>query len=111
MDFFSEIYDQLKSGDIKNKEDLEYIKIKLSKKYGLDFIPSDTEILNSFTFDENIKRILRRKPTRTISGVAVVAAMTSPARCPHGKCIFCPGGVDNNSPQSYTGFEPAALRG
>ena len=48
---------------------------------------------------------------RTLSGVAVVAVMTSPAPCPHGKCIFCPGGVDNNSPQSYTGREPAALRG
>jgi len=37
--------------------------------------------------------------------------MTSPEACPHGKCLFCPGGVDNNSPQSYTGFEPSALRG
>jgi elongator complex protein 3 len=47
---------------------------------------------------------------RTISGVAIVAVMTSPESCPHGKCIPCPGGPDYNSPQSYTGYEPAAMR-
>ncbi len=111
MDFFTEMQDYLKSGKIKSKDELEYVKIKLSKKYNLDYVPGDVEILNSSDFDDSIRRMLTKKPTRTISGVAVVAAMTSPERCPHGKCIFCPGGVENNSPQSYTGFEPAALRG
>ncbi|MGP8075514.1 MAG: tRNA uridine(34) 5-carboxymethylaminomethyl modification radical SAM/GNAT enzyme Elp3 [Thermoplasmata archaeon] len=54
---------------------------------------------------------VRRKPSRTLSGVAIVAVMTAPARCPHGRCTYCPGGVDNGSPQSYTGEEPSALRG
>ncbi len=54
-------------------------------------------------------RILR-KPTRTLSGVAVVAVMTAPAPCPHGRCTYCPGGLPNRSPQSYTGEEPSALR-
>ena len=52
-----------------------------------------------------------RKPTRTLSGVAIVAVMTSPARCPHGRCTYCPGGVELGTPQSYTGEEPSALRG
>jgi elongator complex protein 3 len=52
-----------------------------------------------------------RRPTRTQSGIAVVAVMTSPARCPHGRCTYCPGGVEARSPQSYTGEEPSALRG
>lgn len=52
-----------------------------------------------------------RKPTRSLSGVTVVAVMTSPARCPHGRCTYCPGGVEFGSPQSYTGEEPSALRG
>lgn len=52
-----------------------------------------------------------RKPSRTLSGVAIVAVMTAPARCPHGRCTYCPGGVENGSPQSYTGEEPSALRG
>jgi len=52
----------------------------------------------------------RIKPTRSASGVAVVAAMSSPAACPHGKCTFCPGGPDVGVPQSYTGFEPSTMR-
>ncbi len=55
--------------------------------------------------------VVARKPTRSLSGVAVVAVMTAPARCPHGRCTYCPGGVENRSPQSYTGQEPSALRG
>lgn len=52
-----------------------------------------------------------RKPTRTLSGVAVVAVMTAPAACPHGRCTYCPGGLAAGTPQSYTGEEPSALRG
>jgi elongator complex protein 3 len=52
-----------------------------------------------------------RKPTRSLSGVAVVAVMTAPARCPHGRCTYCPGGLESRSPQSYTGEEPSAMRG
>ena len=50
---------------------------------------------------------------RSQSGVSVVAVMTKPTRCPHGKCIYCPGGVDSffgSVPQSYTGKEPATRR-
>jgi elongator complex protein 3 len=39
--------------------------------------------------------------------------MTSPHNCPHGKCLYCPGGPASefSSAQSYTGHEPAAARG
>jgi elongator complex protein 3 len=53
---------------------------------------------------------VRTKPARSASGVAVVAVMSSPAACPHGKCTFCPGGPDVGSPQSYSGFEPSTMR-
>ena len=54
---------------------------------------------------------IRRKQVRTLSGISVVALMTSPEYCPHGTCIYCPGGPKENTPQSYTGLEPAARRG
>lgn len=54
---------------------------------------------------------IRRRPTRTLSGVAIVAVMTAPAACPHGRCTYCPGGPTRRTPQSYTGEEPSALRG
>jgi elongator complex protein 3 len=54
--------------------------------------------------------VRKTKPVRTSSGVAIVAVMSSPAACPHGKCTFCPGGPEVGSPQSYTGFEPSTMR-
>ncbi|MGP6206747.1 tRNA uridine(34) 5-carboxymethylaminomethyl modification radical SAM/GNAT enzyme Elp3 [Cuniculiplasma sp. SKW3] len=111
MNIYEEISQRISSGEISNGDQLQKLKVQLSRKYGMDRVPSNSEILNSGYLDENAKDILRLKPTRTISGVAVVAAMTSPEMCPHGRCIFCPGGLENNSPQAYTGYEPSALRG
>lgn len=61
---------------------------------------------------------LRAKPVRTASGIAVVAVMSKPHRCPHiattgNICIYCPGGPDSDfeySTQSYTGYEPTSMR-
>ena len=33
--------------------------------------------------------------------------MPMPYDCPHGKCIYCPGGKEYNTPLSYIGTEPA----
>lgn len=49
----------------------------------------------------------KRKPTKTISGVAPVAVMLPPRACPHGACLYCP---SLNAPQSYTPESPAVLR-
>jgi len=76
-------------------------------------LPSNVDWIASLPASERARYdgSVRRKPSRTLSGVAVVAVMTAPARCPHGRCTYCPGGLENGSPQSYTGEEPSALRG
>lgn len=51
-----------------------------------------------------------KKVTRVLSGVATVAVMAKPYKCPHGKCIYCPGGLEYGTPQSYIGDEPALMR-
>jgi len=90
------------------------VKIDICRKYGLAAVPKNSALLAvaSLQDREILRKILLVKPTRTLSGVAPVAVMTSPAPCPHGKCLPCPGGPDHpfKSPQSYTGEEPAALR-
>ena len=48
-----------------------------------------------------------KKPTKTISGVAPLAVMLPPRKCPHGSCLYCP---SFNAPQSYTPESPAVLR-
>ncbi|MCX8204332.1 MAG: tRNA uridine(34) 5-carboxymethylaminomethyl modification radical SAM/GNAT enzyme Elp3 [Candidatus Nezhaarchaeota archaeon] len=50
-----------------------------------------------------------RKPVRAMSGVTVVAVMSKPWPCPHGKCLYCFGGPPY-TPQSYAGEEPALMR-
>jgi hypothetical protein len=65
-----------------------------------------------------LPRRLRAKPVRTASGIAVVAVMSKPHRCPHiattgNICVYCPGGPDSDfeySTQSYTGYEPTSMR-
>ncbi len=114
MPFHQDVVELILSKKIKSKDELHKTKIKLCKKYNLRTIPRDSEILAKLPTDrlENgaAQNLLRKKSTRTLSGVSIIAAMTSPEQCPHGKCIPCPGGPERNTPQSYTGYEPAAMR-
>jgi elongator complex protein 3 len=95
------------------KADLNRFKFQISRKYCLEGIPTNSELLGILTAEEREKLlpILRRKATRALSGVNVIAIMTKPHKCPHGRCAYCPGGPDEETPQSYTGHEPAAMRG
>ncbi len=112
MDFYEDIINQILSGEIRTKSEIHKAKVTLCKKYGMSHLPSDVDILKHASEDiyEDIEPFLRLKPVRTTSGVAVVAVMTSPSDCPHGKCLYCPGGKEFGTAQSYTGHEPAAMR-
>lgn len=57
--------------------------------------------------NERVRRWLRSKPVRTLSGVAPVTVLTKPFPCP-GECIFCPN--DIRMPKSYLADEPGAQR-
>ena len=98
------------------KEEFIQKKLALARSYGIKHIPSDIELLTYLTSEEfeQAKPLLLTKPVRTGSGVTVIAVMTKPLRCPHGKCTYCPGGPKSffgDVPQSYTGNEPATMRG
>ncbi len=53
------------------------------------------------------QKILRKRPIRTLSGIASVAVLTKPYPCP-GTCIYCP--TELGVPQSYLSNEPAVMR-
>lgn len=101
------------SAPTPSPEDVHREKLARAKEGRTGPLLSNVEWIRSLPPEEQRRfaRTIRRKPSRTLSGVAVVAVMTAPARCPHGRCTYCPGGVENASPQSYTGEEPSALRG
>ncbi len=90
------------------------LKGKFGKKYKYHKVIKNAQILHHATEDELrvINQLLKRRKTRTISGVSVIAIMTKPLPCP-GNCVYCPG--QDSQPnqkvaQSYTGHEPAAMR-
>ncbi len=52
-----------------------------------------------------------KKRVRTISGITIVSVMTKPHKCPKKEpCIYCPGGIRINMPQSYVPKSPVVLR-
>jgi elongator complex protein 3 len=104
--------------NIKRKK-VTNLKGKIAKKHDYNKVIKNATILKyadelELEKDEKklINKLLRRRSTRSISGVSVIAIMTKPVKCP-GECIYCPG--ESSQPgekvaQSYTGQEPAAMR-
>ena len=107
-EFYEELIIYIKENN-PSKDELAKQKIKLCKKHGQKQIPTDIQILLHANKDDALTLVT--KPTRTISGVAVVAIMSHPFKCPHGKCAMCPSNVESGVPMSYTGHEPATMRG
>jgi len=107
----AEVAAGLASGAIRDREDLQRVKLAASRRLSAS-APADADLAAALpaALRERHADWLRTKPMRSRSGVAVVAVMSSPAACPHGKCTFCPGGPDVGVPQSYTGFEPSTMR-
>jgi elongator complex protein 3 len=109
-----EVIDYLMKHPKTSRQKITNIKGKIGKKYNYNKVLKNATILDFATEQEKqiITKFLKRRSTRTLSGVSVIAIMTKPLPCP-GTCIYCPG--KNSQPeervaQSYTGREPAALR-
>lgn len=93
---------------------------RFAKKHKLKSQPRLTDIISAIPehYKKRLLPKLRAKPVRTASGIAVVAVMCKPHRCPHiaytgNICVYCPGGPDSDfeySTQSYTGYEPTSMR-
>ena len=105
------IIDDIIDGRISTRRDLEVSKRQLCRDLKLSKFMSNADILEYAKPEEKeiVSAILKKKPTRTMSGVAIVAVMCHPHKCPHGRCFYCP--ESEIAPPSYTGEEPAALRG
>ncbi|MCD6478171.1 MAG: tRNA uridine(34) 5-carboxymethylaminomethyl modification radical SAM/GNAT enzyme Elp3 [Candidatus Aenigmarchaeota archaeon] len=94
-----------------SKSQIQELKTKLASKYKTE-IPGNEYILSmarKIGAPSNVIEKFKRKPSRTLSGVSIVAVMTSPHPCPHGTCVYCPKNPD--VPQSYADNEPAVMRG
>ncbi|XP_075271182.1 elongator complex protein 3 [Opisthocomus hoazin] len=117
----ADIIKQLIEAHEQGKEvNLNKLKTKTSAKYGLSAQPRLVDIIAAVPpqYRKALVPKLKAKPIRTASGIAVVAVMCKPHRCPHinftgNICVYCPGGPDSDfeySTQSYTGYEPTSMR-
>lgn len=117
----SEIIKELLAAQKLQKDvNLNSVKCQISSKYGLSSQPKIVDIIAAMPpeYKKVLLPKLKAKPVRTASGIAVVAVMCKPHRCPHinmtgNICVYCPGGPDSDfeySTQSYTGYEPTSMR-
>jgi elongator complex protein 3 len=116
-DIVNELIGSLKAGKTVH---LSGVKSRVSAKYRLSTQPKLVDIIAAIpeAYKPDLLPYLKAKPVRTASGVAVVAVMCKPHRCPHialtgNVCVYCPGGPDSDfeySTQAYTGYEPTSMR-
>uniref|UniRef100_A0A1Q3G487 Elongator complex protein 3 n=1 Tax=Culex tarsalis TaxID=7177 RepID=A0A1Q3G487_CULTA len=117
----SEIIQELLKAHHEGKDvNLNRLKTRLASNYGLPSAPRLVDIIAAVPHEAKpiLLPKLKAKPIRTASGIAVVAVMCKPHRCPHinmtgNICVYCPGGPDSDfeySTQSYTGYEPTSMR-
>jgi elongator complex protein 3 len=101
---------------IKIAKELDAVKRKYSTTIKAENLLKNSAILSIYynllknkkiERSKNLEEILRIRKIRTLSGVAIVAILTKPYKCP-GSCFFCP--TQKNVPKSYLKDEPAVMR-
>jgi elongator complex protein 3 len=82
---------------------LTKLKTKVASQNKLAKMPKIVDILAALpeSHKDKLTPFLKGKPIRTASGIAVVAVMAKPHRCPHiamtgNICVYCPGGPDSD---------------
>ena len=79
------------------------MKKEIASKNQCPRLPKLVEIISAIPdeYKTRLQPLLTAKPIRTASGIAVVAVMAKPHRCPHiattgNICVYCPGGPDSD---------------
>ena len=109
--FAKRILSDIEKGIINSQRDLSKRRFYWSKELKLSHMPSNPFVLaQKKKHSKKALSLLAIKPTRSLSGVQVIAVMLPPFKCP-GECIYCPSPMKGKkAPQSYTGFEPSTMR-
>jgi len=103
------IASQIQSRKDLSRNEIAKIVRDASARYCLSTLPRNQDILEYLDTLDSYRKLLMVKPVKTASGVAIIAVMPKPYACPQGRCLYCPGGIQANTPLSYTGSEPATI--
>jgi len=97
------------SGDISSRRQLELAKKEAAKRFHLGKYLTNSQLYLALSPAERAgrKEIFRVHPRRSASGIVIVTVFTAPATCPHGTCVYCPGGPSMGTPQSYVPDGPS----
>jgi elongator complex protein 3 len=100
--------EQVSTGMVDSRASLERLKKRVAKQYSLDRYVSNSEIISALepSVRNVFEEMLRVHPRRSASGIVVVTVFSAPNSCPHGTCVFCPGGPRSGTPQSYLPDSP-----
>lgn len=99
----------------KNEAELAVLKRKFAKQNKTNLL-TNAELLKAYRglvkskkikSDKNLEQLFKKRHIRTLSGVAPVAVLIKPYKCP-GNCVYCP--TEKNMPKSYLSNEPAVMR-
>jgi elongator complex protein 3 len=106
------IVSSILSGDVGSRRQLERAKKDAAGRFHLDRFLSNSEVYLALPPEERAarKEIFRVHPRRSASGIVIVTVFSAPALCPHGTCVYCPGGPSMGTPQSYVPDGPS-MRG
>tara|TARA_Y100000034_G_scaffold134632_1_gene203645 strand:- start:602 stop:2266 length:1665 start_codon:yes stop_codon:yes gene_type:complete len=114
--YIKKLNEEIVRKKLKSIKEIMKLRDSLAKELSPKELPSLVTIFAKANNEQKLylKKILKTKPVRTLSGVSPVAVMTMPSNCPsQAKCIYCPGGIKSHfgdTPKSYTGNEPASMR-
>lgn len=105
-----QVVTRIASENIRSKAVLDQVKREASKSFGRPMMLNSDLVFTARRLGFPVSPVLLRKPTRSLSGVAVVAVMTPPRGCV-AACSFCPSSqIGVPTPKSYTGKEPSTRR-
>lgn len=92
------------------RSDIDKLKREAMNEYPLAHMIKNSELIEAGKgrIPGEVIDKLRKKPSRTMSGVTPVAIMIKPDDSCRHKCIYCP--FTGRAAKSYTGDEPAAMR-
>lgn len=115
MEIYEQFVKELCISPPKNREELGKRKKKVCALFGMP-LARNSELIESYRrlILENkiipslvLEKILKKRTTRTMSGVATVSVISKPYPCP-GRCIFCP--TEYRVPKSYLSNEPSVMK-
>jgi elongator complex protein 3 (tRNA carboxymethyluridine synthase) len=97
---------QIQSKASLSQKSIMKIVRQTAANHRLSTLPRNQDIVEQLDTLSPYRKLLMVKPVKTRSGVLVITVMPKPYECPHGRCVYCPGGIPVNTPLSYTGQEP-----